>query len=233
MARSFTLSYERLNTEDPVEALAVALLARAAFFAPEKPIPRDLLLSTLDLDGGEPDRALRYEDALRKLTDLGLLGTGEAGALRIHRLVADFVHNAANDEGAHAAVEAAVIDNVRLLIDEGIPAPLSAFLPHLQALTDEAQGREDEQEATLCTQLGVCLRIKGVYEKARRYLERALAIYEKVLGEEHRDTVMSLNNLARVLQAQGKDEQAQLLFKRALAIRERVLGKEHTDTGLP
>ncbi|MBI3959621.1 MAG: TIR domain-containing protein, partial [Chloroflexi bacterium] len=47
VARTFALSFDRLHPDDPADALALALLRRAACFAPGEPIPRDLLLKTL------------------------------------------------------------------------------------------------------------------------------------------------------------------------------------------
>ena len=47
VARTFALSYDRLDPADPTDASALALLARAAYFAPGQPIPRDLLLATI------------------------------------------------------------------------------------------------------------------------------------------------------------------------------------------
>ena len=56
VARTFALSYDRLDPADPTDASALALLARAAHFAPGQPIPRDLLLATIT---GASEEALR------------------------------------------------------------------------------------------------------------------------------------------------------------------------------
>jgi tetratricopeptide (TPR) repeat protein len=47
VARAFALSYERLDANNPIDALALALLARAAYFAPGEAIPRELLLASV------------------------------------------------------------------------------------------------------------------------------------------------------------------------------------------
>jgi len=44
---TFALSYQRLDPADPIDALAIAALARAAQLAPGEPFPRELLLATL------------------------------------------------------------------------------------------------------------------------------------------------------------------------------------------
>src|SRR5215210_88011 len=232
VARTFALSYDRLNTADPTDALAVALLARAARFAPGEPIPRDLLRSALDLPEDDPDATLRAGDAVRRLVELGLLQAEETGALRLHRLLAAFIRGAAADAEAQAAVERTLLEAVGSLLDEGYPAPLLVLQPHLRAVTDAAQEREDEQASLLCNQLGYYLQMIGEYAEAQPLLERALGIYEKMLGPEHPDTALSLNNLAGLLQAQGDYEEARPLLERALGIYEKVLGPEHPDTAL-
>jgi tetratricopeptide (TPR) repeat protein len=230
VARTFALSYERLNTTDPTDALAIALLARAARFAPGEPIPRDLLRTTLDLREDDPDAMLRAGDAVRRLVELGLLQAEETGALRLHRLLAAFVRSAAADAEAQAAVESTLLGVVGRLIDEGYPGPLLILQLHLRVVTDSAQERGDEQAALLCNQLGYYLQMIGEYAEAQPLYERSLEIREKVLGPEHPDTASSLNNLAGLLHDQGKYAEAQSLYERALEICENILGPEHPDT---
>ena len=229
VVRTFALSYERLSGTDPTDALAVKLLARAARFAPGEPIPRELLLSTLDSLEDEPD-ARRQTVALSRLTELGLLETQKSRALRMHRLVTWFVRRVADDEEAQTAVEEALSKTVSDLADEGYPAPLLAWLPHLKVVTDAARGREDKRAADLCNILGYCLRVVGAASEARPLYERALAIREKVLGPEHPDTTVTLSTLAILLAEQGHIEEARALHEQDLAIREKVLGPEHPDT---
>jgi hypothetical protein len=196
VARTFALSYDRLKTDDPTDALAVALLTRAARFAPGEPIPRDLLRATLDLPDDDPDEILRAGDAVRRLVELGLLQAEESGALRLHRLLAAFIQGAADDAEAQAAVESTLLEVVGNLIDEGYPGPLLILQLHLRVVTDSAQEREDEQAALLCNQLGYYLQMIGEYAEAQPLYERALEIREKVLGSEHPDTEVVRQNLA-------------------------------------
>jgi hypothetical protein len=78
VARTFMISYKRLDAADPTDRLAVALLARVAHFAPGEPIPRDLLRATLNLPGDDPD-APEAGEALNRLAELGLIETDEEG----------------------------------------------------------------------------------------------------------------------------------------------------------
>jgi hypothetical protein len=76
------------DSADPIDKLAIAVLARAACFAAGEAVPRDLLLSTLNLpdDSSVPDYnsevELQAEDAISRLIELGLLRTEESGSLR-------------------------------------------------------------------------------------------------------------------------------------------------------
>ncbi|NIO76338.1 MAG: tetratricopeptide repeat protein, partial [Armatimonadetes bacterium] len=162
-ARTFALSYDRLDPDDPTDALALALLARAAYFAPGEPIPRDLLRATVAHDSQleTENSKLETEDGLIRLVELGLLEEEADGALRLHRLLAAFVRGVAADDEAQAAVEEALFDEAAQLNRAGYPAPLLAWQSHLRAVTDAARQREDERGASLCNELGYHLRSVG------------------------------------------------------------------------
>ena len=226
VARTFALSYERLDAADADDALARSLLARAAFFAAGEPIPRPLLLATIEIG----DDGLRGEDVLKRLTELGLLEEEADGAVKVHRLVASFARWTGEEQATRAAVEEVVYEEADRLNAAGFPAPLLAWQVHLRAVTDAARQREVVTAARLCSALGYHLWTIGDLRGARPYHERALAINEKVHGAEHPDTAGSLNNLGFLLQSQGDLAGARPCYERALAILERVLGAEHPDT---
>ncbi|MDY7075909.1 MAG: CHAT domain-containing protein [Chloroflexota bacterium] len=188
VARTFALSYEQLNPASPTDRLAMALLARAAYFAPGEPIPRELLRATLPLPEQDPETALQAEDALTRLLVLGLLESEAQGALRLHRLVAVFVKGIADDPGAQAAVEQVILTALDNRIGrEGRLGPLPMLQSHLRAVTSAAQVRDDERAAGLCSLLGRHLDEIGDYIGARPYLERAIAGWEQVLSELERE----------------------------------------------
>ena len=233
VGKTFALSVERLKPEtDGADAHAAALLARAAYFAPGEPIPRDLLKSAL----ASEDESLLPEDALARLTELGLLETEAEGALKLHRLLAAFIRNLSGLEDltglreAQQAVEQAVLEEANRLNNAGYPAPLLAWQTHLRYVTDSARNREDETAAGLCNTLGFHLGMMGDYPAARPYYEQALAIYRKVLGDAHPDTARSLNNLAILCYYEGDLEEAHRLMQQALAIRDERLGPDHPDS---
>jgi tetratricopeptide (TPR) repeat protein len=229
VGRTFALSIERLDPEDEIDALAWALLARAAYFAPGEPISREFLVKTVSLDDGA-EATLRAEDALGRLMALGLLEQGDAPVL--HRLIGELARGLEPGDEARDAVEDAVYLEVERFAKAGLPAPLLQWQPHLRAVTDRALIRDDPRAASLCSASGYYLWMVGDFAGARPYFERALAIDEKVLGSEHPDTSSSLNNLGALLQSQGDLAGARPYYERALAIREKVLGAEHPDTAV-
>lgn len=200
VARTFALSYDRLDAADALDALAMKLLARAAYFAPGVVMPRSLLLTSVGIartpaPGTELDQALQAEDALHRLVELGLLESEAGGTLRLHRLLARFVQATSTDRDAQADVEQAMIhlaydDNV-----SGYPARLLAWQPHLRHVTDRALRRNDQQAATLAVNLGYHLQAMGELAAARPYYEQALAILERQLGPQHPTTRIVRRNL--------------------------------------
>ncbi|MGD9247554.1 MAG: tetratricopeptide repeat protein, partial [Desulfobacteraceae bacterium] len=196
VAKTFALSYDKLNPNDVIDRMGLALLARSACFAPGTPIPKALLLITLENDESPID-PLDLQDGLTRILDLGLLESEEENSLVLHRLLAVYVQNTAIDIDAEAEsdVEQALLDEANRINNSGLPAGLIAWQPHLRFVTDQAKEKEDETGAGLCNTLGFHLRSIGDYPAARPYYEKALEINKKVLGEEHPDTARSLNNL--------------------------------------
>ena len=244
--RTFAVTYNKLRPDDTVDAAALALLARAACFAPGEPLPEGLLLAAMDRRGeaigneslpGEETPAPvvsphLVDDGLMRLRELGLLERIDDEIYRLHRLIGRFVAGELAKEMAAAreAVEEAIFDEAARQNRAGDPRALRLWDAHIRHVVDTAFEREDEQAARLCNEMGYYLQLRGDLAGARPYTERALAIWERVLGPEHPDTAGSLNNLGYLLQAMGDLEGARPYYERALDIRERVLGPEHPDT---
>lgn len=122
VGRTFALSLERLNPDEPVDQLALSLLVCAACFAPGSAIPRPLLLTSAGITSDNRADQLRGEKAMAQLVGLGLL-TVEAttGWPVIHRLVAAFVQAQKVDEKAQAQVEKTVQSEAQRLNNAGYP----------------------------------------------------------------------------------------------------------------
>jgi tetratricopeptide (TPR) repeat protein len=232
VGRTFALSYDRLDRKDETDALARSLLVRVAQFAPGQPIWYKLLVKTLGLDPDQPASAIKADQALARLIELGLIEAEQHRIPHMHRLVAAFVRDVAVDEVAVAqeTVEEVVLAETAQVNRVGFPLPLLAWQLHLRSVVDVALAREDEAGARLCTELGQHLWQTGDYDGALPYYEKALEIREKSLGKDHLDTAQSLNNLGYLLHSQGRSVAALPYFERALAIRETRLGE--TDAAI-
>ena len=237
VARTFALSVERLNPDDPTDALALALLRRAACFAPGEPIPRALLLKTLEVpdsdsaeDAASPISNLQspIPDALPRLTDLGLLEEAADGAMQMHRLLVVFVGQ--EDKTAKRVQRIAMLEADRL-VNRGNMRVLHLWIGHLRHIIDRTErlAPHDPNTAENLNWLGYLLQARGDYADARPYFERALTIWEDVFGPRSPKTALGLNNLGYLLRELEDFEGARPYFERALAIREEVLAPRHPD----
>jgi tetratricopeptide (TPR) repeat protein len=230
VAKTFALSYGKLDPDRNIDRIALELLARTSWFAPGTPIPKALLLKTLD-DEDNPIDPLDMMDGLTRLSDVGLIASEEQGDLVLHRLLALYVQGApCNDDKARSSVETELLKEANRINNSGLPAGLIAWQPHLRFVTDWAMEREDETGANLCNTLGYHLYSIGDYQAARPYYENALEIRKKVLGDDHIETANSLNNIGGLLQVMGEYRSARPFFEKALKIRKQKLGELHPDT---
>jgi hypothetical protein len=127
VARTFGVSYTQLNGADPLDAQALALLARVAYFAPGELIPRDLLLATLRQTDADFQTALQNENALARLVALGLVEEEAEGALRMHRLLTEFVRALLGAAAAQASVEDTLLAKAERLVGAGYPQTSPTF----------------------------------------------------------------------------------------------------------
>lgn len=224
VARTFALSYDRLDADAPCDADARRLLARTACLAPGEPIPADLLLATLGRDLADEAARLDAQDALARLVALGLIDREQGEALLLHRLLHAFVSDVADDANAQGAVERELLGTMDARVDVVHRyAPLDDILIHLRWITEQARKREDAQAATLANDLAIYLQQIGDYQAARPFYEWALVTRERVLGREHLLTASTLSNLAELFRLQGEFRAARPLYQRVMAIHERML----------
>ncbi len=225
VARTFALSYDRLQPADAIDEIALVTLARAAWFAPGETIPRSLLRASAGVDGADDPAALRFEDGLARLRELGLIAEEGSGALVLHRLLAAFVRSAAGDAGQHRGrVEAAVFAEAARLNAAGYPAPLLAWQPQLRFVAEQAAEAGSEHAGGLFNELGYHLRMVADFAGARAAFERALRIDEASFGPDHPEVAADVNNLGRVLKDLGDLPGARAAFERALRIDEASFG---------
>ncbi len=230
VARTFALGHDRLDPADATDKIAIGLLSRAAWFAPGEPIPRDLLSASLGPAEAEPEDGLGFEDALHRLTDLGLVDAQAHGALVLHRLLAAFARAEAEDaDEARSSVEGAVLVAANRLNKDGYPAPLLAWQPHLRAVAENAAAAGSARAGGLHNELGYHLRIIADLAGARAAFERALAIDAAAFGPDQPKVATLVNNLGLVLKDQGDLAGARAAYERALAIDEAAFGPNHPE----
>jgi tetratricopeptide (TPR) repeat protein len=218
VARTFGVSYTQLNVADPLDARALALLARVAYFAPGELIPRDLLLATLQQTDADFQTALQDEKALARLVALGLVEEEAEGALRMHRLLTRFVRALSGDAAAQASVEDTLLDVFRRVEQSGTLIDARRLEAHMRAAADLAIPRRDERAVALCHHLGNYLRLAADYTGAQYYLEHALAVHEALLGKDHPETALDLNDLGYVLYHRRDYAGARAYLERALPL---------------
>jgi tetratricopeptide (TPR) repeat protein len=235
IGRTFALSYNQLNRDDPTTELARTLLYGAACLAPGAPIPESLL--RLALDAQQADAAkiaqagFQLGSALDLLLELGLVRAEANRTIWMHRLVIAFARERMGDRLALAQtkVEQALCVEAERLNARRDLAPLRGWHAHLRFVTDTALLRDDERAADLCHALAEHLYQTGDYDGARTYHERALSIRQAVLGVDHPATARSLTQIGKALFLYGDAGRARPYFEQALAIQQAKLG-DHNDT---
>lgn len=242
VGRTFIVSYERLNQVDSTDRLAIRLLVRAAHFAPEQQIERPLLLSTVEnaddaeKDSDEAPNAYQKENALRRLTDLGLLSESEDRRLRMHRLVASFTRLETEDGGARSDVERVIANKAIEVTRDGHPVQLSSLLPHARYVSEAAENREDEAAYMVRFALAHALSsLEGYADELGSHVEAVPLLQDVVqynserLGATNWLTMRQRNDLAVVMNRAGDTEGALTVYKAVLQDQERELGTDHED----
>lgn len=230
VGRTFVVSYERLNSSDLTDQLAIKLLARAAHFAPGEVIDRSLLFATVALSEDAPLPQQR-EDALRRLAELGLLTESENGSLRMHRLVAAFACREIDDEEAQSAVEHAVGNEALGISHRGQPVKQTTLLPHLRYVNNAAREREDYPAGLARYALGISLYELASYDEGRPHMERATKIASTLWGPKHPRTLRVCSDLGAVMKRQGDFDGALRIYTEVLKDQKqnRELGPRHQD----
>jgi hypothetical protein len=163
---TFALSYDQLDPNQSMDALALTILHRAAHAA-AAPIPADLLVRLTDRDPADEDTADDVDQAVQRLAALGLVERLPDGSARLHRLLAAYARHRAPAPAADAAtLETALSRAASQLHQAGYPHDAQPYLPHLRAATTAAS-RTDPQAATLFNNLALLLAAQGDYGAAR------------------------------------------------------------------
>ncbi|NJM05161.1 tetratricopeptide repeat protein [Candidatus Gracilibacteria bacterium] len=224
VARTFALSYDQLDKEEPAAQLALRVLHCAACLAPGAPIPEPLMQGMINGDDAMLHPALTTPiKAVRQLNDLGLIEIElqrSRRGLRLHRLVAAYTRDRIGAQLARprAIAERALYAEAERINTRREPAALRDWQIHLRFLADDALLRGDASAAELAYVLAEHLYQTGDYRGSEHYHEQALAICRRQYGTRHPLTARVLAEYGKTLLYGGADETAQQALAEALAI---------------
>ncbi|MEM7802721.1 MAG: tetratricopeptide repeat protein, partial [Chloroflexota bacterium] len=218
VGKTFRLSYEQLNPSHDPDRQALALLARAACFAPEEPIPKRLLMETMPEEKDKWMAEIKNEDGLARLLSLGLLEAKGHEIFVMHRLLAFFTQQVIQPlNEARRAVETRFVSALSKL-------PLSQFellslpipIAHLHHLTDIALQRADLPAADLAFFFSHYLHENIKLSEAESYAQKACRIRRERLDEGDPDIIASYILLGNIYWSMQKYEEAESHLKEAL-----------------
>jgi tetratricopeptide (TPR) repeat protein len=230
LALTLAVSYQQLDPNEPIDALASDILAHVAHFAPGEALTLDLLQQVISslLPAKEPE--LDFEDALLRLEEVGLIERQREGqdTLRLHRLIGAFILSADPHHSAQHTVERYFIDLVQPGKNDPITKltksdyerflPLRENLIHVQYITRQAIKHNPAHAAYLSLVLGNQQYYVNDFAVALDYCQQALALYRD-LGDQL-GIAASLTSLGDIYQRQKQDQlalehyqQAQQLFR--------------------
>ena len=235
VARTFTLSLDRLNPQDEVDRMAQRLLSHVVCFAPSEPVPQDLLRATV-LDDEDFAAILLVEDGLARLASLGFLAREGQASVILHRLLAAFIQNTLAKEVFQAAQADVGTALINMLVTHRASDPILVRLPfpavHLRHITQVALGRADLQAAQLATLWGSHLFTASEYDRAQPYLAQALTIRQRLLEPTAPEVLESLARRGRLYFRLGDYNEAAALFKQALSVRESLAEQDLPEMAL-
>lgn len=233
VARTFAYSLEQLDPDDEIDALARHLLVRAAYFAPNEPIPSALLIATLQqAEAGEPDllAELLAEDGLARLLSLGFLRQAEQATVVMHRLLVGFTQTSLSVE---EEAKTAVCQTVVTLCNQSLQKTrvlneLPVALGHIRHLIHTAGEKADDLTVELCYFLGAYYTHAADFAMSQKYYEQALELSQKIFGHNHPQTAKYLDGLATFHLRAGTYWQAWRLYKEVLTAYEMPQHPHHS-----
>jgi len=226
VARTFAINFEQLNPHEETDAFAHKLLFCTACFAPGEPIPNDLLLATVP-NGEDEVEDLMAEllavDGLARLVALGFVRAEGQETVVMHRLVAQYIKEVLEDDGAQMAVENKIIE-VAMEQSLGTWALASQRFPpvHLRYIMEQALARQDLNSARLVNLWGYYLGDIGDFEAAEQQLLAAQKIEQQILGADQPETAEGLFQLGRLYIRMGNYQQSKANYEQYLAFWEQV-----------
>jgi len=166
-----------------------------------------------------------------------------AAALFVAATIAVYTVKLANERdraARHAARASKVSELLTDLLNGADPYRTGdAQEPTVRHLLDVGAARiskgldgQPEVQAEVATVIGRIYQRLGLYDKARPFLEQALALARTSVGPEHVTIAQSLNDLGVLHRERGNFAAAQPLLEESLAMRRRLLGSLDKDVAV-
>lgn len=234
-ARKFEVKFGQLDRGNRIDALAIAILERAACFAPNTTIPMYLIKASLKekTNSSCSEESRKFHQAISRLFNLKLIDKKNE-ELKLEECIGKFIQTSIDATQAQMDVEETLLEENRRVNScsdrKAIAKELIPLEIHLIFAIDNALKRRDKIAGDLANELGYFLVTRLKYPESISYFERSLAIREEVLGSEHSDVIVSLMNLGFMFQLCDEGWRAKPVYQRVLAIREKVLGTKHIET---
>ena len=231
---TFQLSFMRLDPAAPLDALALAALARAAQLAPGEPFPRELLHATL----GEPtdDEAITRlrANALDRLIALGLLEVADNAVLRMHQLISVFANTMVVDHvEAENASREVVLAHICALVEANSVEQLQSLLVHLKQVAEIAVISIKNntlpisvviRQAQAFDTIGGFIVERADYATARKLFEASWHLW--CIAKDELRCAATYNNLGQVAFYQGRLTEAEQYYNQSLQLY-RALNNQH------
>ena len=237
IATTWDISFKAVQAKS---ADAIDLLKLLAFMAPDEILRSILIEGTSELP--EPlsstiKDGIRLNESMAALRRYSLISITD-DLLSVHRLVqAVMLDRLAEDEKKKWAEAAIRMVNKAFPFDSDDVAtwPIcSSLLPHALTTAKFAEELDVARDTTgrLLNQIGLYLKGRAEFIKAKKNFERALEIGEKAYGKDHTQVAIYANNLGSVLKDLGDLQGAKKNYERALEIDEKAYGKDHTQVAI-
>lgn len=230
VGRTFSLSYQLLNPNQPTDQLARDLLACAVCLAPGEPIQRELLIAITLEEPDEPTVRRNAGRAIERARAVGLIESVGGQAFKIHRLVRWFIEQVSDRQTVLDKVEEGVLRLASTLQANPDTDTIFACQPHFRWLTDAAIEQQRENASDLCGEVGLCLNSIGAYSIAQHYFEQALVLVQEQEHTDPNELAAVVTNLAGVLWDQGDYGQARTYLEQAVQLDEQTDGPEDPHT---
>jgi tetratricopeptide (TPR) repeat protein len=135
---------------------------------------------------------------------------------------------AAAAAGRHDRLAAVTWIDLVALVGDDLDRPEEAStLGQSAELAVARDGNRPDQRATLATNLGTVMRLKGDFAKAIELHTEAVELRRTLYGDESLQVASALNNLGNAYNSSGDLERGLGLLEQSLAIRRRAYGDSH------